>query len=411
VRTHIGIISAPGRGHLYPHVVLAKHLIQLGFKVTFFDRAISGPFFRTVQLRMVALDEFVEKQSVCSIPETNTFELSTIGVLHRHVSLVLANARNILAREGIEALLVDQVDLASGTVAENLGIPFLNVSTSPPVFLDDNSPPFIFPWKLGTTTHDAKLRNRRGNLILSRIVKRMLVTVNHNRRDWGLSEFLTVNDAFSPTGIITQLPQIMDFPRPFNPPPIFYAGPFCDHSIRRKVSFPWERLNGKPVIFASMGTVRCESKLVFDEIIAVCAEVDCQLVLSLGGGSLTPDDFQTIPDNTIVVHFAPQLELLRLASLCISHGGMNTVLESIMCGVPMILIPVTDDQPGVAARVEWLGAGLSIPLRALSHAVLRKRIQMVLSDSYFQVAAKDLQRKIACTNGARLAAEFIAKRL
>lgn len=57
-----------------------------------------------------------------------------------------------------------------------------------------------------------------------------------------------------------------------------------------------------------------------------------------------------LPGNPIVVNYAPQLELLKIADLTITHAGVNTTLESLSNGVPLVAIPITNDQPGVAAR-------------------------------------------------------------
>jgi len=45
------------------------------------------------------------------------------------------------------------------------------------------------------------------------------------------------------------------------------------------------------------------------------------------------------------------LELLKQTSVCITHAGLNTVLEALTQDVPQVAIPVTNDQPGVAARI------------------------------------------------------------
>jgi UDP:flavonoid glycosyltransferase YjiC (YdhE family) len=45
------------------------------------------------------------------------------------------------------------------------------------------------------------------------------------------------------------------------------------------------------------------------------------------------------PSNTIIVSHAPQLELLKRTSVCITHAGLNTVLESLAQGVPQVAIP------------------------------------------------------------------------
>src|SRR5215472_13871334 len=85
-----------------------------------------------------------------------------------------------------------------------------------------------------------------------------------------------------------------------------------------------------------------------------------------------------LPGNPVVVGYAPQLDLIQRAALTISHGGLNTVLESLACGVPMVVLPVTYDQPGVGARVEWSGVGRSIPVGRLKVDRLRDAVRLVL---------------------------------
>jgi len=100
-------------------------------------------------------------------------------------------------------------------------------------------------------------------------------------------------------------------------------------------------------------------------IAEACSGLDLQLVISLGGGQ-DPALLGDLPGDPVVVGYAPQLELIRRSALTISHGGLNTVLESLAQGVPMVVLPVAYDQPGVGARVEWSGVGRSIPIGGLT---------------------------------------------
>jgi zeaxanthin glucosyltransferase len=68
---------------------------------------------------------------------------------------------------------------------------------------------------------------------------------------------------------------------------------------------------------------------VFRAIVAaVAAQRDVQLVLSVGD-HLEPKQIGPLPSNAVLVKSAPQLELLKRASLCITHAGLNTVLEAL----------------------------------------------------------------------------------
>lgn len=116
--------------------------------------------------------------------------------------------------------------------------------------------------------------------------------------------------------------------------------------------FPWHQLNGKPLIYASLGTIQNQQLDLFARIAEACSHLDAQLVIALGGGS-NPNALPSLPGHPLVVGFAPQLALLQRAALTITHAGLNTVLESLRCGVPMVAIPIANDQPGVAARVAW----------------------------------------------------------
>src|SRR5262249_42130029 len=87
----------------------------------------------------------------------------------------------------------------------------------------------------------------------------------------------------------------------------------------------------------------------FGMIAEACAGLELQLVISLGGGQ-DPALLGDLPGDPVVVGYAPQLDLIRQATLTISHGGLNTALESLAQGVPMVVLPVAYGQPGAGAR-------------------------------------------------------------
>jgi zeaxanthin glucosyltransferase len=402
----LGIISPPGRGHLYPATALGRRLKSCGFSVTVFDRITSSAVVNASGLELRAIDRPAQRPLRQRSVAARLAGPDSIKVLHEHALLVLESLFQALIEAEIEMLLVDQADFASGSVADRLGIPFLNLSMFPPTYLTPDSPPFVFPWA-PRDDQEGRLRNTRGNAFLERLCAPILHDVNAARRTWGLTPAKGLNDLFSTRAILTQLPRIMDFPRSVDPPPIRYAAPFNDGHGRPAVNFPWSRLNGKPMVFASMGTVRCASRNIFEVIASACGHFDLQLVLTLGGMDIMPGDIGGLPDDAVVVHFAPQTELLKRASLCITHGGMNTVLDSAAWGVPMILLPVTDDQPGVAARIEWLGSGRSLPLRQLSADRLKEQIEIMLGDASYLCAARALREHLEQLDGLQMATEIV----
>ncbi|MFM7713257.1 MAG: glycosyltransferase, partial [Microcystis sp.] len=131
-----------------------------------------------------------------------------------------------------------------------------------------------------------------------------------------------------------------------------------------------------------------------------------QLVISLGGGN-SSYFLPELPGNPLVVDYAPQLELLQKATLTITHAGMNTTLESLTNGVPMVAIPVTNDQPGIAARIAWTGAGEVIPFNKVSVKRLHKAVKRVLAEDSYKKNALRLQEAIKRAGGVGRAADII----
>ncbi|HUD63366.1 MAG TPA: nucleotide disphospho-sugar-binding domain-containing protein [Candidatus Sulfotelmatobacter sp.] len=190
-----------------------------------------------------------------------------------------------------------------------------------------------------------------------------------------------------------------------------YTGPFHDGLGRIESDFPWNRLTGEPLIYASMGTLQNGVESVFTSIAdAVGTRPGMQLVLSIGP-SLDPEKISSLPANSIVVTNAPQMEPLKRSALCITHAGLNTVLESLTQGVPMVAIPVSIDQPGVAARIACTRTGAYVPLRELSTSGLATLIDDVLGNPEYRQNANKMREAIVRTNGLEKAADLLEEAL
>jgi MGT family glycosyltransferase len=137
---------------------------------------------------------------------------------------------------------------------------------------------------------------------------------------------------------------------------------------------------------------------------------DLQLVLSVGD-HVHPKKIGPAPSNAIIVKRAPQLELLKRTSVCITHAGLNTVLESLAQGVPQVAIPVAYDQPGVGARIAHKQTGVVTSLDKLSADHLSTLLNEVLTDSTCRDNARKLLKAIAAANGLSVAADLVEKSL
>jgi len=167
----------------------------------------------------------------------------------------------------------------------------------------------------------------------------------------------------------------------------YYIEPSVDLE-RHEPPFSWGKIDDdRPLIYCSLGSQSRffeEGKNFLQVVIdAMAARQNWQMVLSIGT-HLTAEDFRDVPPNLEIVNWAPQLALLRRASMMITHGGLGTVKECILLGVPMIVFPVMRDQPTNAARVVYHGLGLRGDLRQVSVEQLLFLIGKIESDPSFK---------------------------
>ena len=103
----------------------------------------------------------------------------------------------------------------------------------------------------------------------------------------------------------------------------------------------------------------------------------------------------------------PQLEVLSRAGVFVTHGGMNSVHESLAYGVPMLLVPQGSDQHLVAARVRDRGAGRVLGRRAVTADALRDHVRVLWSDPRYAAASTAAGQEALHLGGALRAAEVI----
>ena len=414
---HIGVLTFPGTGHLNPITALGRRLRQRGHEVTVFQIADVEPIIREAGLNFVQIGQREFPKGTLLRLDRRLGRLS--GLLgHYYVSqrvhatsaMILREAPSAISQAKIDALIIDQAELAGGTVAEHLNVPFVSVAAMLPIHLEPETPYFVFNWRHGDSSLH-RLRNRLGMALIETTGVPIKATINRYRARWRLPEVHHIGDLFSKVAQISQMPAEFDFPGRKLPSSFHYTGPFVDPAGRTPVDFPWERISpDRPIIYACMGTLQNGLKHVFHAIAEACAGLGAQLVVSLGGGP-EPEDLERMPGNPILVRYAPQLELVRRSALILTHGGLNTVLEALSNGVPMVVIPITNDQPGVGARVQWTGTGEVIPVNQLSSKKLRRAVCAVLRDPSYRRAARRLQAAIADTNALERAADIVEQAL
>ena len=404
----LGFICPNLSGHLNPMTALARHLQARNHEVVFlYSTGANGlPFVPGPEK-----DHINENRTAQSKRQGEDALRSGVRQVLAQTETILKSLPEIVRTNGVDALLLDTVQFYAELGPMQLGMPYVQVSNGLHFDYSGYTPLCVYGWP-HETTPAALARNREGVAKWTELFVSVNGGIRAHAEGIGLKiDWNDLSSTLSPWASISQTPRAFDFESSHWPSRFYHTGPFHDGQGREKVNFPWERLTGEPLIYASMGTILNGRVEVFQTIVAALAKnKNLQLVLSVGD-QVEPEQIGPVPNNAIVVQRAPQLELLKQASACITHAGLNTVLESLTQGVPQVAIPVTYDQPGVAARIAEKQTGVATSLDKLTPDHLSTLLNEVLSNPAYRDNARKLQAAIAEAHGLSLAADLVVQAL
>ncbi|MFN9425746.1 MAG: glycosyltransferase [Cyanobacteriota bacterium] len=410
-----GIVSPPAIGHLNPMVALALELKRRGHAVVVFSMADGARKLTGLPLEVVTIGATPFPPGAVEEAYAILGRLSGREGLHfsvdyfrRELAMLHAELPEAVRSAAIDVLLVDQLCPAAGTVADKLALPYITICNALPVNREAAVPPYFSGW-VPSPGPWARLRNQLGNVLLDRLTEPLWRDLQEQRRRWGLQPHRRKEEALSPLLQLAQLPRAFDFPRQRLAPHFHYVGRLADPTgqeplLRDAVPFPWERLDGRPLIYASLGTLQNGRPEIFEQIAAACAPLDAQLVISMGNPNSVPP---ALPGDPLVVAFAPQQRLIERSTLVISHAGLNTTLTALDCGVPVLAIPITNEQPGIAARLAFCGAGRVLPVQQLGEERLREMVKEMLKNPSYREQAKRMRAENQAAGGVVVAAEWV----
>ena len=83
------------------------------------------------------------------------------------------------------------------------------------------------------------------------------------------------------------------------------------------------------------------------------------------------------------------------AAAMVAHGGAGTTLAALAAGVPLVLLPLSADQPINARRVAELGAGLALDGGRADVPKLAQALARVLEEPAYGAAAGRVAAEVA----------------
>lgn len=410
----IGIISPPTLGHVNPFLILGRQLIKKGYRVVFFQLEEIKDHILNAGLEYHQIGKLIPK-NVMQNMQKELGQLSGLDAMqywkNRQVALFkvwFTELPRAIEKEAVNMLLIDQSDGVGGTIAEAKNIPYVTIAMGLNLDWEKNIPPFFLSRDYDLSDFTVHY-NKRAMDEFIKDFKPLFDVINEKRKEYELELYNPYKNMYpvSPYAQIAQMPSFLDYPRVEKPSIFSSVGPFIDDSPQ-EIPFPFEKMNGKPLVYISLGTILNFRADIFNLVGGSFDDVDVQLVISLGNKEVDID-INSLPKDTIIVNYAPQRKILAHAKLCISHGGLNTVMDALASGVPLIIIPISFDQPGTAGRVRYHKIGEYIHFKSLSKRTVNKVVKKIINDRSYYENVQVMKEKFELLNGRDKAITIIEK--
>ena len=164
---------------------------------------------------------------------------------------------------------------------------------------------------------------------------------------------------------------------------------------------------GEKLVYISMGTVNNDMLPLYRACVQAVKGTLWQVILSVGD-QVDREELGTLPDNVAVFSSVDQIAVLQKADVFLTHCGMNSASEGLYFGVPLVMLPQTSEQSGVAVRAEQLGAGLR--LRKTTPDAIRAALEKAMDDPSYRENAQRIGASFRASGGAKAAADCIERR-
>ena len=377
----------PAHGHTNPTLGVVRELVSRGHQVWYYSYEMLREKIEAAGARFVPCDGYDMERKLTSKEASqlgNDMVLSTRVLVDTTLALDEMVCRDMEKLQP-DCIVADSMAVWGKAVAIKLEIPFVSSTTT-----------FAF------NQHSAKIMPQEPKELL-----KMLLTIpranRHVRRlrsrGYPIKHVLELisNDLKTHTIVYTSS-QFQPCADTF--PAKYYS--FVGPSVRPSVSEV--KKTREKLVYISMGTVNNDMLPLYKACIAAFGDTDYQVILSVGN-LVNLDAFGSLPKTVQIFNHVDQIAVLQKADVFLTHCGMNSVSEALYYGVPLVMLPKTSEQKGVAHRAEQLGAGIMLE-KETPKAILTA-VKLVFSDGAYAENARKIGEEFRKCSGAAGAADKI----
>ena len=402
---HFALICPPFASHLHSASVLGEELVRRGHRATFLLNADTPVETALPVVRVAgrAGDPPVARVLAnATRPSGLLGTLRTIADAAKMTDQLCAGGPALLRQIGADAIVGDQLEPAAGLLSRALGLPQIGLAAALPI---DPAPGVVLPfldWPFDPSPKGV-LYAQRVAMVADLLSRPQYRVIENWSAQFGIvPPCRTLVDCLSPQTQFAQVVAGFDFPRP-EPVPFVGVGPLrtpAEEAGDQPLPFIFD--STRPLVFATFGTLQGGRLKRFRQVADACRAVGAELLVA-HGGQLTAREAASVGADH-VTDFVPYRAVLKRAALCITHGGSNTVLDALACGVPLLVRPVAFDQQGNLARVIHHGLGERLARRPEAMAA---QVARAIGDPAMRERCAQLAKEIGSAGGRNRAADMV----
>jgi UDP:flavonoid glycosyltransferase YjiC (YdhE family) len=180
---------------------------------------------------------------------------------------------------------------------------------------------------------------------------------------------------------------------------VVYGGIPTPPNEREPVAWtpPWSQ-DGRPAVLLSLSTTYMHHEDLLQRLVDALGLVGCHALVTTGPG-LGSRSLTRVPSDVHVVESAPHGSVLPHVGLVITHGGHGTVIRALAGGVPVMVVPISRDQPDNAARALYHQVGVKASKRS-SPERFATVVRRALDDESLHACARQMAERLAPDTGA-----------
>jgi MGT family glycosyltransferase len=384
-----------GGGNVPPTLALARQLVERGHSV----RVLGPP---SVRLRFEGAGcvfvayEHVPNGVPAAAGKSGVGRIRTARLVTElaRAAPALGFAEDVLdelERAPADALGVDFMLAGAVAAAEHSELPTAALMHTVYCLPAPGRPPFGLNFK-ARTVRTGRFRDAAIVGLRRRANRGALTDLNEARGHLGLAPVGSASDQLARVArVLVFTSAAFDPPPAAVPPNVRYVGPQLDDSWSERLDLSWPGRDREPLVVVSFST-RFAVARVGQRVLDALATLPVRGLLTLGP-ALAPEDVR-VPANVLVRSFVPHSAVLPRARLVITHAGLGTVMAALVHGVPLVCIPLKNDQYENAARVVAAEAGRSLTWKPTRRS-LQRAILDVLNEPYFRKGARRVAKAVA----------------